>query len=514
MNLSTRLSLAFGILIILIIACTSVAVIALFEAQTGMDNAINIKMKKYQLVLEIRSEVRDMTIAVSNIALMADRDSKQAEWQRFSEQKSLLVKNHQALESLMHVEATSQDRAILDKIVLNEAPALKALEEAANLGLNGHQDEIASYLINKVNPLQKQLHLALNDMTSAQLFNNQQAGEANRNEIHSAAAILAAIAGLSLVISIITGIAVVRTVMRQLGGEPALAQALAGAIASGDLSSVVELHRNDKTSLLALLVAMQSQLRSLVLQIKDSASSVASASEEIAKGNAELSSRTEGQASALQQTASSMEQLSATVSSSSADALKTASAARQVSDMALDGEKDVKKMSLAMDGISSCAAKVRDITSVIEGIAFQTNILALNAAVEAARAGEEGRGFAVVAGEVRTLAQRTSTAAKEIRTLIESTVLQVEDGVSVANGTGLKIVSIVGVVGDLADSMDAIALTSSEQMQGIAQISIAVNQMDGVTQNNAALVEESSAASHYLSEQAQTLRSMVGIFRT
>lgn len=514
MKLSTRLSLAFGILIMLIIACTSVAVIALLEAQTGMDNAINIKMKKYQLVLEMRSEVRDMAIAVSNIALMTDRDAKQSEWKRFSEQKSLLVKNHQALESLIHAESTSQDRAILDKIILSEDPALKALEEGAQLGLNGHQEAIASYLVNQVNPMQKQLHRALNDMTSVQLYNNQQAGEVNRYKIHRAAAVLAMIAGLSLVVSTITGVAVVRTVMRQLGGEPALAQALAASIASGDLSSVVKLHRQDKTSLLALLVAMQSQLRSLVLQIKDAASSVAAASEEIAKGNAELSSRTEEQSSALQQTASSMEQLTATVSSSSAGARKTASAARQVADMALDGERDVKKMSLAMDGISSGAAKVRDITGVIEGIAFQTNILALNAAVEAARAGEEGRGFAVVAGEVRTLAQRTATAAKEIRTLIESTVLQVEDGVSVANGTGLKIVSIVGMVGDLADSMDAIALTSSEQMQGIAQISIAVNQMDGVTQNNAGLVEESSAASHYLSEQAQTLRSMVGIFRT
>lgn len=514
MKISTRLTLAFGILIILIIACTAVSLVALLEAQKGMDNAINIKMKKYQLVLEMRSEVRDMTIAVSNIALMKDMDSKQGEWQRFNEQKTSLVKNHQALESLMHVESSSQDRNILDKIILNEAPALRALEEAARLGLQGDQNQIAPFLINKVNPLQNQLHRALNEMTDLQLSSNQQASETNRNEIHHAMALLMAIAGLSLIVSVITVIAVVRIVMRQLGGEPAFAQALAGSIASGDLSSEVELRRKDKTSLLALLIVMQSQLRTLVVQIKDSASSVATASDEIAKGNAELSSRTEEQASALQQTVSSMEQLTATVRSSSAGARKTASTARQVADMALDGERDVKKMSLAMDEISSGAAKVRDITSVIEGIAFQTNILALNAAVEAARAGEEGRGFAIVAGEVRTLAQRTATAAKEIRILIESTVRQVEEGVSVANGTGVKIVNIVGMVGSLADAMDAIALASSEQMHGIAQISIAVNQMDGVTQNNAALVEESSAASHHLSEQAQNLHRMVSIFRT
>jgi len=156
---------------------------------------------------------------------------------------------------------------------------------------------------------------------------------------------------------------------------------------------------------------------------------------------------------------------------------------------------------------------VRDITAVIESIAFQTNILALNAAVEAARAGEEGRGFAVVAGEVRTLAQRSATAAKDIKTLIEQAVEQIESGVSVAASTGNSIRKVVGLVGDLAEAMDHIALASSEQMQGISQVSIAVSQMDGVTQNNAALVEESSSASQSLSEQAHALRSMVETFR-
>lgn len=258
---------------------------------------------------------------------------------------------------------------------------------------------------------------------------------------------------------------------------------------------------------------MQAKLRALVSEIKQTSGNVALAAEEIAQGNTELSSRTEQQAAALQETAASMEQLTATVKSNAAGAQSTASTARETAVLARSGENDVHRMSETMNDISLSASKIRDITGVIEGIAFQTNILALNAAVEAARAGEQGRGFAVVAGEVRTLAQRSATAAKEIKSLIEQAVEQIGSGVNVANGTGESILKIVSMVGDLASAMDEISLASSEQMQGISQVSVAVSQMDSVTQNNAALVEESSSASQSLSEQAHALRGMVEAFR-
>ncbi len=258
---------------------------------------------------------------------------------------------------------------------------------------------------------------------------------------------------------------------------------------------------------------MQAKLRGLVVEIKDSSANVALAADEIAQGNTELSSRTEEQAAALQETAASMEQLTATVKSNASGAQHTATSARETANLAQRGEADMQRMSATMKDISDSAAKIRDITGVIEGIAFQTNILALNAAVEAARAGEQGRGFAVVAGEVRNLAQRSATAAKEIKTLIEQAVQQVETGVTVASGTGQSILKIVNMVGELATAMDEISLASSEQMQGISQVSVAVGQMDSVTQNNAALVEESSSASQSLSEQAHALRGMVEAFR-
>ena len=304
-----------------------------------------------------------------------------------------------------------------------------------------------------------------------------------------------------------------RSTLKTLGGEPRYAAEVVSRIAAGDLTTPVILRHNDTASLMASLDSMQANLRGLLSQIKDSAASVAMAADEIAQGNTELSSRTEQQAAALQETAASMEQLTATVKSNTTGAQQTAESARETASLARTGEANMHRMSETMNAISQSAAKVRDITAVIESIAFQTNILALNAAVEAARAGEEGRGFAVVAGEVRTLAQRSANAARDIKQLIEQAVEQVESGVEVAAGTGQSILKIVGMVGELAEAMDNISHASSEQMQGISQVSIAVNQMDGVTQNNAALVEESSTASQSLSEQARALRGMVEIFQ-
>jgi len=315
---------------------------------------------------------------------------------------------------------------------------------------------------------------------------------------------------LSAGISLILGLLISRSISRPL----AVAVHTADTIARGDLTSVITVNRQDETGkLLTALANMQNHLRNLVTQIKDSAASVELAASEIAQGNTELSSRTEEQAAALQQTAASMEQITATVRNNTSVAESTASSARETESLTRASEKAVNEMSHTMHSISVSAAKVKEITAVIQSIAFQTNILALNAAVEAARAGEHGRGFAVVATEVRTLAQRSASSSREIGNLIEEAVTGVAKGVQEADHTAQSILKAASEVASLAQYMDGLALASVEQMQGVSQVSIAVTQMDSVTQSNAALVEQSASASQSLTEQARSLRMLTAAFQ-
>ncbi|MCE0491877.1 methyl-accepting chemotaxis protein [Pantoea sp. Mb-10] len=513
MKISTRLALSFGTLIVLFIICIAVAYSGLVNSRSELEKTVNINMRKYQLGMGLYSGLRDMGIAVRNIALLTEPEEMKPEQTRVEQQKTLFQENLNKLAAIQSVHATEKGQAAFDKVVALEVDVLNALSSAAQLGLQNKQQETIHYLMHTVRPRQAQLLAALKDMTTAQLEESEAAVENTGNYVSRLMTILAILGALTVIVSIAAASLIIRSLMKQLGGEPAQAQAVTAAIAAGDLTTAVQLRPGDNSSLLASLVTMQGDLRQLVITIKESAASVAMASDEIAEGNTELSSRTEEQAAALQETAASMEQLTATVKSNTLSAQTTASSARDAAELAQHGEADVQRMTATMNDISLSATKVRDITGVIESIAFQTNILALNAAVEAARAGEGGRGFAVVAGEVRTLAQRSATAAKEIKELIEQAVEQVHSGVDVAAGTGKSILKVVSMVGELASAMDEISLASSEQMQGISQVSIAVSQMDGVTQSNAALVEESSSASQSLAGQAHALRGMVEAFK-
>ena len=315
---------------------------------------------------------------------------------------------------------------------------------------------------------------------------------------------------LSTAISLVLGLLISRSISRPL----TLAVNTADTIARGDLTSVITVDRKDETGkLLAALANMQNHLRTLVSQIKDSAASVELAASEIAQGNTELSSRTEEQAAALQQTAASMEQITATVRNNTSVAESTASSARETESLTRASEKAVNEMSQTMHSISVSAAKVKEITAVIQSIAFQTNILALNAAVEAARAGEQGRGFAVVASEVRNLAQRSAQAAKEIESLIAESVKLVSSGSQQVGEAGTTMSEIVEAVRRVTDIMSEIAAASDEQSRGIQQVSQAVTEMDNVTQQNASLVEEASAAAASLEDQAGKLTKAVAAFR-
>ncbi|MNS61503.1 Methyl-accepting chemotaxis protein II [compost metagenome] len=358
---------------------------------------------------------------------------------------------------------------------------------------------------------------ALEDVLFKMVKRRDERAKANMDEstsVYNSSRVLMLIlvvGGLGL--SVLLGWFLARQLSKQLGGEPDYAASIASQIADGDFSGKVALRNGDRGSLLLAMSQMQEQLSSMVREFKESAESIGTASREIAAGNNDLSQRTEQQAASLEETASSMEELTSTVRQNADNARQASGLAANASETAVRGGEVVGRVVQTMDEINEASRKIVDIIGVIEGIAFQTNILALNAAVEAARAGEQGRGFAVVAGEVRSLAQRSANAAKEIKGLIGDTVARVENGAAQVSDAGATMDEIVQAVRRVTDIMGEISSASAEQSSGIEQVNQAVAQMDEVTQQNAALVEQAAAAAGSLQDQAMKLQDSVSGYK-
>jgi methyl-accepting chemotaxis protein-1 (serine sensor receptor) len=385
-------------------------------------------------------------------------------------------------------------------------PTLQALDAADHAGA-------ARLAIEKLAPLFEPAAHTLHALVQLQV---DVAKTENDEAVARYAAMRAlSIAGITggLVLGIAFGTWMVRSIARQLGGEPHEVLKITQAIAAGDLATPVHVPRKAPHSVMAGMVQMQQALQGIVHTVRGSSESIAAGTTQIALGNADLSQRTEEQASNLQQTAASMEQLSETVKANAETAQQAVEMATAAHGVAAKGGEVVAQVVRTMDEINTSSRKIADITGVIDSIAFQTNILALNAAVEAARAGEQGRGFAVVAGEVRALAQRAAQAAKEIKGLVEASVDRVQAGTGLVNDAGRTMDEIVAQVRRVSDLIGEIGAASHEQTSGIGQVSHAVSQLDQVTQQNAALVEESAAASESLKQQAGKLVDAVAVFR-
>jgi methyl-accepting chemotaxis protein len=320
-----------------------------------------------------------------------------------------------------------------------------------------------------------------------------------------------------IVLSIALGAAAAVTITRwltgTLGGEPAYAVEIAGRIAAGELSTPIDTRLDDRRSLLFAMKSMRDSLAAIVAEVRTGTETINTAAMEIAAGNDDLSARTEQQAGSLEETAASMEELTATVRQNSANAGAANTLALNASAIAQKGNAVVSKVVSTMGNIDQSAKKISDIISVIDSIAFQTNILALNAAVEAARAGEQGRGFAVVATEVRNLAHRSATAAKEIKVLINDSVIEVETGSKLVSEAGATMEEVLASVRQVNEIMTEISAASREQSAGIEQVNQAITEMDQVTQQNATLVEEATMASRSMQDQAAALQELVAVFQ-
>ena len=334
--------------------------------------------------------------------------------------------------------------------------------------------------------------------------------EAAQDRFHT----ILALAAVGLLIGLSMAAFAWRALRKSIAGPLDEAMHHFRAIAEGDLSRRIEVRSRDEMGqMMEDLRVMQGRLRDAMVSVRDGAQSISTATAQISAGNTDLSQRTEEQAASLEETASSMAELTSTVRQNADNARQASDLARAAVGVAHEGSDVVSKVVTTMDEINASSKQIADIIGVIEGIAFQTNILALNAAVEAARAGEQGRGFAVVAGEVRTLAQRSASAAKEIKTLISESVARVGNGTELVGRAGKTMTEINDAVRRVTDIMAEIAAASEEQSDGIEQVNKAVSQMDEVTQRNAALVEQAAAAAVSLEEQATRMSEVVGVFQ-
>ncbi|CAB3797283.1 methyl-accepting chemotaxis protein [Paraburkholderia caffeinilytica] len=371
--------------------------------------------------------------------------------------------------------------------------------------------DAASPLINSTADLAETLNQALSDDSKINVQEAKQFSDDGESTYRTLLMVTVALLGAGVLIAGGMSVYLLRVITRPLNR----AVDIANRIADGKLENRITVDaRGEFGLLLDALRTMDGKLSDTVRGIKASAESVTVASREIASGNLDLSARTEEQAASLEETAASMTQLTETVKQNADNARQANALASGATDMAHAGNEAVQDMVASIGRISDSSSKIRDITSVIEGIAFQTNILALNAAVEAARAGEQGRGFAVVASEVRSLAQRSATAAREIKELIGTSVAMIQGGSKQAADVGVTIGQVKQAIRQVADIVGEIAAASEEQSRGIEQVNLAVTQMDDVTQQNAALVEQAAAAAQSLEEQSSKLLDAIRVFST
>ncbi len=503
----TRLGAAFAAVLLLLIAVASVGMTQLHTMDERLRFIVEVTYPKTADANEIALRamdnarlVRNMILDTSDGALRNNKQSYDANVaaiaERFRHLGETVASTH-GKELLQQAEQAREGYTRYTDVVVQQAQQGNSGEAGKTLYGDGYKYQGAYFS-------------ALKKLVEFQREGMQAEAKHNTERFDSARALVVGLTALAVLLACGIGFIVARGITRPL----AEAVRVADAVAGGDLTTRVEVRSTDETGqLMQALRTMNDRLSQVVGQVRAGTDTIATASGQIASGNRDLSQRTEEQASSLEETAASMEQLTGTVKQNAENARQANQLAQSAAEVAVKGGAVVGQVVQTMESIDASSRKMADIIGVIDGIAFQTNILALNAAVEAARAGEQGRGFAVVASEVRSLAQRSAGAAKEIKQLIDDSAGKVGAGSALVGEAGQTMEQIVGSIKRVTDLMGEIAAASQEQTRGIEQVNQAITQMDQVTQQNAALVEEAAAAAQSMEQQAGALVDVVSVFK-
>ena len=508
MRVGARLGTAFGLIILLLVIVSAIAITKISNINSSIDQIVSDRYVKVRLAFDVRDGVNDQIKYLRGIVI--DTKNPEQNKKRYVQLDDTVKQTNVAMDKIAAIQTTMTGKQKIKALQEAGQTFETAKEQLIALARAGDMEGATEFVLRKLTISQN----AYLDLATA--FANSQ-DQQLQAEGKTALADGATAIQLTLIFSVLAilmaaalGYFLTRSITRPLHTAVKVAE----NVAAGDLTTQIQVTSQDETGqLMQGLKNMNENLLRIVTEVRAGTNAITSASAEIAAGNLDLSSRTEQQASSLEETASAMEQMTATVKQNADNARQANQLAAQASRVAVQGGVVVGEVVNTMEGINISSRKIVDIIAVIDGIAFQTNILALNAAVEAARAGEQGRGFAVVASEVRNLAQRSASAAKEIKVLIDDSVAKVDNGTQLVAKAGATMAEVVSSVKNVTDIVGEIAIASNEQSTGIEEINKAINQMDEVTQQNAALVQEASSAAHSLNEQAERLSQAISIFK-
>jgi methyl-accepting chemotaxis protein len=505
--ISTKLYAAFALVVLVTLVLAVFAITRVNGIGQSLANADSLRSSRLEPLVELREALDQTGIAARNAFIFSDNADAMRELDLVDKQIAIYQP------ALAKLDVSLQGNAQFQKLREEMAAMTRELERPRKYRTAGQMEAYGAFLVNECSPLRRKIVADIEVLLKQLQADSARASVAAGETASSARWMIGGLSVLCVVLAAAIGVALTRSLLRELGGEPAYASSVAHAIARGELQHSVDTRRANPRSLLAAMSTMRDSLSGIVGKVRSGTEAIASASAEIATGNVDLSQRTESQAAELAQVAGAMKELIESVRRNADYAAEASRLARDASEVSRQGGDAVAGVVDTMNLIHDSSRKIVEIISVIDGIAFQTNILALNAAVEAARAGEQGRGFAVVASEVRNLAHRSAAAAKEIKALIEDSVSKVGAGTELVGRAGQTMRTVVDGVHKVNDIIGEISSATRAQSEEIERVDGAIAQLDEMTLQNAALVEEASAAAQSLRTQAGQLASLVNTFQ-